>query len=654
MRALRIRFVSLLPLAATAALSLAAPPAAAQDVMAAIRADRWPDAAAAAAALPDPLAGKLVTYYRLLTPAAATVAEITAFMADSPDWPQQAALARHRDEALAAEPDDTIAATECDRPKPFAVSAAAALLRCAEAFTKLNRIDDGAVMARRAWITGITDPAWEARFLLRWEATLTPADQWSRFDRLAWTDTATAQHQAARLPADQRPRAEARLALRRDDPNAPALLAALPEADRQDPALVLEQARWLRRAGQDDDALALWKAAGDAAERRAPPERLAAFWEERNILARRRLRQGDAAGAYALAAGHAQTSGEGLLDAEFLAGFIALRKLQSPDTAMPHFRTLATVSKSAITQGRAHFWLARTLAAKGDTEAATTEYQAAAAWPSTFYGQLAAIALGQTPAARIAATPDPPADAQRALAFAGRELARAAAWLVGWGEPNRAQSFLLRLDDIAPDPADHALGARLATGFGLPETAIMLARRAGRDGITLLQTGWPAPAEIPADAGIDPALALGVIRQESSFDTTTVSPAGARGLMQLMPATATPLARKLGLRASIPALTGDPHYNIQLGTAYLREMLDQFAGSVPLAVAAYNAGPTRVQQWLASNGDPRTPGADMIDWIEQIPLNETRNYVQRVIENLVIYRAQRGDAAAHPIAGGRT
>lgn len=620
--------------------------------MSAIRAARWAEAQAAAALLPDPVAGKLVSFYRLLTPGAATVAEITAFMADNPDWPLQSVLAHRRDEALASEADDTAAAAECDRPKPFEVNAPAALLRCAETFVWRGRTDAGTAMARRAWITGITDAATEARFLQRWEAVITQADQWARFDRLAWTDTAAAQRQVPRLAAGERPRAEARLALRRDDPNAPALLAALADADRQEPVLVLEQARWLRRAGQDDDALALWKSAGDAAERRAPPDRLAAFWDERNIIARRRLRQGDAAGAYTLAAGHAQTSGEALLSAEFLAGFIALQQLKTPDIALPHFRALAALSKSAINQGRAHYWLARTLAAQGDASAAQAEYAAASAWPSTFYGQLAALALGQTPAARIAATPDPPADSQRALAFAGRDLARAATWLVSWGESSRAQIFLLRADDLDPNPADHLLGARLAAGLGLPEAAVMLARRAGRDGIILLQTGWPAAAEIPAESGIDPAFALGVIRQESSFDTTTVSPAGARGLMQLMPATAAPLARKLGLPVSVPALTGDPRTNIRLGTAYLRQMLDQFGGSLPLAAAAYNAGPARVKEWLASNGDPRAEGGDMIDWIELIPLNETRNYVQRVIENTVIYRAQRGDQTPHPLIGG--
>jgi soluble lytic murein transglycosylase len=621
----------------------AARPAAAEDIMSAIRAERWPAAEQAASALADPVAGKLVTWFRLLAPGAATLSEITAFMADSPDWPLQSALARRRDAALAAEPNDATAATECDRPRPFVVASAAALARCAEAYAQLNRAADAAAMARRAWIAGPADANWELHFMQRWGSAITREDQWARFDRLAWTDTVSARRQAARLEAPDRPRAEARLALRGDDPNGAALVAALPEAQRHDPGLVLELARWLRRAGQDDDALALWKGEASAAERTAPPERRAAFWDERNRLARQRLRIGDNEGAYALAADDALSGGESLLDAQFLAGFIALRKLNAPAMALPHFRALAAASQATITQARAHFWLARTAAAQGDDKAARAEYQQAAAYPSTFYGQAAEQALGEVPAARIAAQPDPAADGERALEFAGRELARGAAWLVSWGEPGRAESFLLRLNDVTPDAADRTLAARLAAGLGMPDVAITIARRAGRDGITLLQAGWPAPLAVPADVGIERALALGIIRQESSFDTSTVSPAGARGLMQLMPDTARLMAHDLGLRVSIPALTGDAQYNIRLGCTYMRQLLDQFRGSIPLAVAAYNAGPSRVQDWLVGYGDPRTDATGMIDWIELIPFSETRNYVQRVIENLVVYRAESGE-----------
>ncbi|CAH2604498.1 Soluble lytic murein transglycosylase precursor [Rhodovastum atsumiense] len=630
-----------------------ATPARAQEVMALVRTERWAAADAAAARLPDPVARKLVTYFRLMTPGAAAIGEIDAFMAESPDWPLQGTLSRRRDDAVAVEPDDSVAATACDGGRFLPVAAPAALLRCAEGYNRLGRAGDAANAARQAWLGGITDSAGEARFLQRWGSVLTRADQSARFERLIWSDLAAAQRQAARLDATERSAAEARLALRRDDPGALSLVAALPDAARQDPGLVLEQARWLRRANQDSEAAAFWKTTVTAAERRAPPERLAAFWEERNVIARRRLRQGAADEAYALAAGHAQTRGEGLLDAEFLAGFIALRKLGNAGAAVPHFRTLADASASAITQARAHFWLGRALAAQGNEAGARAEYGIAAGYPSTFYGQLAMVALGQDPVARIRATRDPAADPQRALDFASRELARAAAYLVGWGEPRRAQPFLLRLNDVLPDGADRALAARLANGFGLPEVAITIARRAGRDGLALLDAGWPAAAEIPAGAGVEPALALGIIRQESSFDTGTISPAGARGLMQLMPATATQVSRRLGLPASIPALNGDPRYNVQLGTAYLRQLLDRFDNSVPLAVAAYNAGPSRVAEWLDTYGDPRGGNVEMLDWIEQIPFNETRNYVQRVTENLVVYQAQRGGTAVLPIAQWR-
>jgi soluble lytic murein transglycosylase len=620
----------------------------AEDVMALVRADRWPEAQAAAARIADPIATKLVTWFRLMAPLSATVSEIAAFQQDSPDWPLQLSLGRRRDEALALELDDSVVLAECARLPPLLPGA---MIRCAQALAAAGRAEESAALVRRAWITGPPDAAIEARFMREWGSVITGDDQRERFARLAWTDTPAAARQAARLdPADQ-PLAQARLALRRDEPSAPALVSALPASSQFDPGLVLDQARYLRRADQDDAAAALWQAQGADAERAAPSDRQADFWNERNLMARRRLRQGDAAGAYAIAAGHGLRGVEQVADADFLAGFIALRRLNQPVLAATHFRHLAEISGAAITQGRAHYWLARAAAAQGDTATAAVEYGRAAAWPSTFYGQLAALAEGGTEslAARLA-TPDPSAGPQRALDLAGRELARAAAYLVAWGEPRRALPFLLRLDDVAPDAPDRTLAARLSEGFGLPMAGIGIARRAGRDGLMLLQTGWPVAASIPDDDGLDPALALAVIRQESSFDTATTSPVGARGLMQLMPATAATLAKHLGMAATPVALTADPSLNIRLGTAYLRDLLARFDGSVPLAVAAYNAGPARVAEWLSTYGDPTGSNVDVIDWIEMIPFSETRNYVQRVVENLVIYRAKRHEKLVHPLA----
>jgi len=629
---IRPRFALLALFAATPALAQQA------DPIAALRADRWADAERAAATYADPVALKLVTYYRLLAPGAATADEITDFMTQSPDWPNQALLERRRQEAIATDPDLASTLAQCDRNK---LTVPQTMLHCAEALANAGRNAEAAEAARHAWIAGIGD---EPAFLRRWSGAVGADDTWERFQRFAWHDAAAAARQAPRLDPAHRAAAETRLALQRDAPNADARLAALPTATRRDPGMMLDHARWLRHADRPADALALWERVGEAAQNDAPADELAGFWTERNLLARRLLHDGDAAGAYALTDRHGRITPEQTLDAEFLAGFIALRRLTDPAAAKRHFITLVELSKAAITQGRAHYWLGRAIAAAGGDP--KPEYQRAAAWPTTFYGQLAALALGDDPSAlarRITALHDPAYTRDQVLAFTDREVVRAAAMLVAWSDPHRARSFLMRMDELAPDPADRALTARFALRLGLPDTAVFVARRMGRDGLLLPEAGWPIAAE-PPDGPVDASVALGLIRQESSFDIGAVSPSGARGLMQLMPFTAQAVAKQIGAATSLVTLTSDPAHNMRLGTAYLREMLDRFDNSLPLATAAYNAGPHRVDEWLAANGDPRTGPIDMLDWIELIPLNETRNYVQRVLENVVVYRARRGES----------
>ena len=629
---IRPRFALLALFAATPALAQQA------DPIAALRADRWEDAGRAAATYADPVALKLVTYYRLLAPGAATADEITDFMTQSPDWPNQALLERRRQEAIASDPDLASTLAQCDRNK---LTVPQTMLHCAEALANAGRNAEAAEAARHAWIAGIGD---EPAFLRRWSGAVGADDTWERFQRFAWHDAAAAARQAPRLDPAHRAAAETRLALQRDAPNAEARLAALPTAMRRDPGMMLDHARWLRHADRPADALALWERVGEAAQNDAPADELAGFWTERNLLARRLLHDGDAAGAYALTDRHGRITPEQTLDAEFLAGFIALRRLTDPAAAKRHFITLVELSKAAITQGRAHYWLGRAIAAAGGDP--KPEYQRAAAWPTTFYGQLAALALGDDPSAlarRITALHDPAYTRDQVLAFTDREVVRAAAMLVAWSDPHRARSFLIRMDELAPDPADRALTARFALRLGLPDTAVFVARRMGRDGLLLPEAGWPIAAE-PPDGPVDASVTLGLIRQESSFDIGAVSPSGARGLMQLMPFTAQAVAKQIGAATSLVTLTSDPAHNMRLGTAYLREMLDRFDNSLPLATAAYNAGPHRVDEWLAANGDPRTGPIDMLDWIELIPLNETRNYVQRVLENVVVYRARRGES----------
>ncbi|HEY4041353.1 MAG TPA: lytic transglycosylase domain-containing protein [Rhodopila sp.] len=595
----------------------------------AVKADRWAEAQALAGRYADPVAEKLVLYLRLRASGAATSAEIADFMQRNPDWPAQATLERRRQEAIAADPDDASVLAQCG-PAP---TQAGATLRCAEAIANAGRTAEANALARQAWVNEITFATDEAAFLRRWGGVATADDQWARFQRLAWlSDPSAAARQIMRLDPTRQAGAEARLAAKRDEPRTEALVASLPQAMRADPGLTLDRARAFRHANRDANAAALLAQTADA-------DNPLAFWSERNVLARKLLHDGDSKTAYKIVLGHGELPDEQRAEANFLAGFIALRMLHDPAAAEKHFRALAA-SHAAITQSRAHYWLARSAAAAGRD--ARPEYAKSAAWPTTFYGQLAALALGEAPGAQIAKLHDPAWTQDTALAFTGHEVVRAAAWLIAWGDPRHARTFLTRMDELAPIPAERALTAAFAAYAGVPDAAVFVARRMGRDGIALPHLGWPAPYN-PAPPP-DPAFSLGIMRQESSFDVGAISASGARGLMQLMPPTATAVAKQLGVLASVPTLTVDASHNIRLGTAYLQEVLTRFDNCLPLAAAAYNAGPQRVAEWLAENGDPRTGPVDMVDWIELIPSGETRNYVQRVTENVVMYRAARDDS----------
>jgi soluble lytic murein transglycosylase len=638
-----------LPVLILPLLLLPALPAAAQNPMPFVRANQWDQAAAAAAQYPDPVAGKLVTFYRLLDPGAASAAEIAAFLEANPDWPFQGLLRERLEAALATEPDDATVRQLCTQYPP---ASAETLLRCADAEQAGGDGAAAARDARRGWIIGDFSPARTAEIRAKWADALTQADQWQRFSHLVSTDLGAAARQLQLLsPADQAA-AAAWLGLLSGRADAWGAYAALPASARRDPGLFLAAASWLEQQNDFDQALQLWKDDGAAAQQAAEPAERSDFWEQRAILARDVLRENEPQAASALETAPLPIAGEAALDRDFLAGFIALEFLHAPAEATKYFQALADLSKAAITQGRAHYWLGRAAAAVGDQPLAHQEYEEAAAWPTTYYGQLAALALGESSAAlaaRIRTLRDPPWTPGQALDFASREVARAAGFLVAWGAPRRARAFVLKLVALAPDPAGRSLAARLALGFGLPDQAVAAGRVAGIYGEMLPQAGWPIPFR-PPPGPVDPAVILGVIRQESSFDVGASSAAGALGLMQLMPGTAERMARSLGERVSLAALAADPVENMTLGTAYLLKLVNRFGGCLPLALAAYNAGPDQVSVWLAENGDPRLAGVSMIDWIELMSYGETRGYVERVIESIEIYQAKLDEDRPYPLA----
>jgi soluble lytic murein transglycosylase len=606
---------------------------------------RWAESESYAAAA-DPLAAKIALWMRLSNRAApASAADLVAFIAENPDWPLPDAMNRKAEAALSVEGDDALAL------RHFARNPARTLqgtLRHAEALDRAGRAAEVQAVIRRGWAETPSDPLTEETLLLRFGGQLTAADHWARFDRLAFArDMGGASRAAARLTGAQANAAAMRLALAQDNDS---VVSATPT----DIGWAYEQARLLRRRDRDTEAAAAWVAAerlqtglSDTAAR--------AIWVERQVLSRKLLRLGQTREAYRTAAAHGQAEpGESRQDAEFLAGFIALRRLNDPATAQRHFVTVGDGSRSVITRARAAYWQGRALAAAGDAAGARARYAEGAALPVAFYGQLSALALGETPAqlsARIMRAPTPATTQARAVDFTGRELTRAVLTLADLGDTRRARIFLLRIEDLAADGTDRMLAARLATHIGRPDHAVWVARRAGADGDIILPDGWPRPYQPPVSSP-EPAYIHAITRQESNFDTEAVSGANARGLMQLLPSTATLVARRLGVPYQVGQLTGDPTMNMRLGAGYLDQMLDRFGGALPLAAAAYNAGPGRVDQWLGTYGDPRGGDVDMIDWMEQIPFSETRNYVQRVIENVVVYRAADASAAGrdHPLA----
>jgi soluble lytic murein transglycosylase len=595
----------------------------------AMRARDW---AAAHRLAGTPLGNKLVDFIRLLTPEQAAAGEILDFLAANPGWPDRPVLEQRYGDALARDADEREVARFCAAHRP---SAAPALLRCAEAFGLSGARAQAEGAARDAWVSGMTQADEEAAFLARWGAVVTPADQRARFTHLATTNPGAAARQLGRLDSDFRALGVARLALRREDPDALALLAAVPEALRNHAPLLLDQARYLRRTHAERAAAALWQGAAGKAEAALPPGQRAAYWAERDSLARALMGLGAAQDAYAVA----QDPGlpqEQAQESTFLSGWIALRGLHDAALARPHFQALSGIAHAAISLARAQYWLGRSAA---DPAAAQSAFKAAAAWPLTFYGQKSALASGETePAlrARIAALRDPDLPPGEAARVQGSDFFRAAQLLVGWQDDKRAVDFFTALLQAPASLGQREVVAEAALADGMADVAVLAARLAGRDGGALPVSGWPRPVQ-PPPGPVPPALALAVMRQESSFDPKIVSAAGAHGLMQVMPGTAAELARAAHV-ASGPL--SDPAINMRLGGAYLHGLLDRFGGVVPFAVAAYDAGPHRVQLWLDANRPDAADDDAMIDWIETIPFGETRNYVQRVLENRLVYDAQ--------------
>ena len=599
----------------------------------------WDRAYSEVAAIIDPLPAKLLRWIEYARPGTpGRFPDMAEFIEKNPDWPGQKALRKHAEEALIGESD----ATAADWFKRYPPISSAGKLRAAEIMLNSGDLSSGTEALRAVWIGADFGPLDERNFLARHSAAIRPEDNIKRADRLLWDGQPEAAHRMLPLlPPDYRTVAEARLALAAQAWNAEALVARVPRRLRADPGLVFEQLRTRRKKDMVDAAAQiLTSQPGDAAHP-------AAWWSERQAIARRVLASGNAELAYRIVEQHGPIEGNAFADAQFLLGFIALRYMKQPALAFDDFSQILERVDTPFAKARAGYWGGRAAEAEAKPELAAKWYAAGADHMATFYGQLAAHELGHDAPPRP--VPEPVPDAVELAQFNSDEVVRATRIFFELDDREQAKHFLVHLANNAGMPARFAMLANLAETNGRIDLAIAVARRAIEAGTPLMIHGYPV-TELPDGGTAERSLLFAITRQESAFERDAVSRAGARGLMQLMPATASSIADKMQVPFSTDRLTADGPYNLLLGRTYLETLIEDFGGSYALAIAAYNAGPGRIRQWLHDYGDPRGGNIDMVDWIEMIPINETRNYVQRVLENLQIYRGQIGRESAFSLA----
>lgn len=573
------------------------------------------------------------------------------FLITNKGWPNEAQLRRTAERNLRPGLDNssTIVRFFGDQ-KP---TSSAGWLRYAEALASLKRGEEATEAARRAWISGPLREEDEARLLQEFGGILRNLDHDDRMDRFLWLRaTDAASRHISRTSLTRRPNFDVRLALLTKAPDASDKLAYATAPVRNDPGFIADYMWWLRNTGQGDIARQFLRDNHPMATYPASPE----TWLQMLLIsARDATRAEDWQTAFDIArrAGSAYppdtdirkrpfAERDAYTDLTWLAGTIALNRLNNPSQAAEMFRRYASAAQSSQTQARGLYWAGRAWSAASRLADARSAFEEAAQYIDQFHGQLAAERLGR--ALRL-----PPQSVNVAISmeqraqFEKRSIVRALLALGAEGNWADQSLFVRSLANTISTDADHLLAAELAQRAGRPDLNVLVgrnARSAGLDGF--MRTAFPQ-IDIPKDVAEDWTIIHAISRQESQFDSQAVSRAGARGLMQLMPGTARDTARRLGIDQENLSLF-DPQVNVTLGASYFRRMLNNYGGSHVLAIAAYNAGPGNVNRWIRNIGDPRT-NMDVLDWIEAIPFSETRNYVQRVLENAVVYDLKNPDRA---------
>ncbi|HEX6376037.1 MAG TPA: lytic transglycosylase domain-containing protein, partial [Allosphingosinicella sp.] len=511
------------------------------------------------------------------------------------------------------------------------------------------RTAEALAAARGAWQSGDLGQYDEQLIFSRFGSQLTAADHDRRIDALLFDKRASDAHRMLPWSTPGRRGAHsARIAMQAKQPDAEARYQAVIGQVTTDAGLMMDRARYLRDRGYEQAARDLFARSHNFTHKPADPDR---FLDMMVLLSKAAAgsRQWDTAYRIASQVDDLFPAGADIslksydirdkyTTLTWTAGTVVLERMNRARDAIRMFDKYAGAGRSLQVKTKGWYWAGRASAQSGDHLRARSYFERASATPELFYGQLALERLGRRVTSPVAASISP-SPAQRS-AFAAKPLVQAARALGDMGRWSDQSLFVRAIAEQAETESERVLAAEFGRTIGRQDLGVWVAREARNKGQSFYDPAGFPEISLPSAYAQYWALAHGITRQESSFDRAAVSHAGARGLMQLMPGTARETAGKIGLPYDFGRLTSDPSYNIMLGSSYFARLLDEWGGHAPLAVASYNAGAGNVRRWLRENGDPRG-GTDIVTWIEAIPYSETRNYVQRVLENAVVYEAMR-------------
>lgn len=572
---------------------------------------------------------QIIGEWQRLRAARGTFDDALRFLETNPDWPGLALLRKSTEASLPIGRRSADVIRFFDGAAPQTSYGARALAAAFRSQDNLRAAEDRTILTWRTMLLTEEDET----VLLSVYGDVLKDHHEARLDMLLWRGaTQNAERMLPRVSDGWKKLAQARLALRANLKGVNALIDRVPKSLKADPGLAFERMQWRARKRRGSDAIEMIFAASPDAL--GQPARWAGW---RRSFARTEMRAGRTERAYKLASTHGLSEGSHFADLEWLSGYIALTYKKDGKQALEHFLRFRGAVETPISLGRAGYWEGRAHELLEDKEAARLAYAFGGEYQTSFYGLLAAerASLPMDPALRGTASYPPWQNA----GFVETSVFRAARYFVETGQRNQGEQFLRHMTETLSPEEIGSLGD-FALAANEPHLAVMIGKQAARRGIVVPRAYYAVTSLGLFQEPVPRELSLAIARRESEFDPSVTSGAGAQGLMQVMPSTARAVARDLNIAYDRSRLLNDPAYNARLGAAYLDELMELFEGNVIMTAAGYNAGPGRPIRWMSQRGDPRRDAIDIVDWIEHIPFDETRNYVMRVAESLPIYRAQ--------------